>query len=213
MSRSPPSITRSEPRPLLDESLGAAIVGFNRWRKPPPHPQPPGLSCGGAEAVSGPDSRQPVGTSSRQTPSTAMASVMSVSTTSVGARGTPTRPGGSSRRTAGCVLPPRHTASRGAGRHVERPHCGPGARGQPVLAEGRAHHPGGRSRTGSDLVRRWGGSRPQETRVFPPDGWATEPRLLDRSRFGQRWPRCIPIPWREAVAAPIMAPMSRHLSK
>jgi AcrR family transcriptional regulator len=24
---------------LLDESLGAAIVGFDRWRKPPPHPQ------------------------------------------------------------------------------------------------------------------------------------------------------------------------------
>jgi len=47
----------------------------------------------------------------------------------------------------------------------------------------------------------------------PPDGWATEPRLLDRSRFGQRWPRCIPIPWLEAVAAPIMAPMSRHLTK
>jgi len=24
---------------LLEESLGAAIVGFDRWRKPPPHPQ------------------------------------------------------------------------------------------------------------------------------------------------------------------------------
>ena len=24
---------------LLDETLGAAIVGFDRWRKPPPHPQ------------------------------------------------------------------------------------------------------------------------------------------------------------------------------
>jgi len=31
--------------------------------------------------------------------------------------------------------------------------------------------------------------------IPPPDGWATEPRLLDRSRFGQRWPGCIPIPW------------------
>lgn len=49
--------------------------------------------------------------------------------------------------------------------------------------------------------------------IPPPDGRATEPRLLDRSRFGQRWPRCIPIPWLEAVAAPIMAPMSRHVSK
>src|SRR5665647_2249766 len=28
--------------------------------------------------------------------------------------------------------------------------------------------------------------------IPPPDGRATEPRLLDRSRFGQRWPRCNP---------------------